>query len=386
MSDVARRPARSMTVGELEGLLVRTAPCDRMRLGARVPRGIAPSLELDAQPAARPLLGLAPRARPTSERSWRSPCRPACERSCASALPAARARCSSNPSWRPPPTTCAPTAGRSRSTARPLGAVATEDTRGRPLPHDTRCGPLPGGVVFVASHFADELRLAHLRPRAPLRHPRNGDPAMDLLATILTCSLYASDDAVVRAIAEGPSDKNPYFVAEHRRPCGRGSRRRRRRPRRRRLRAAGRSSPRAAGPCSAFSRFRPSWIDAFGRAARERVRPVHQHRHRHGHALGVRRRVRGKARRAAERQRRMLERTNRRACVLRKYEAAIGVGRLRGGDSARALGPAARERLDRGRAHLRAPEPRAPGALTGCSCPCPSPWRLRAPRPAVLRP
>ena len=35
---------------------------------------------------------------------------------------------------------------------------------------------------------------------------------MDLLATILTCSLYASDDAVVRAIAEGPSDPNPYFV------------------------------------------------------------------------------------------------------------------------------------------------------------------------------
>ena len=35
---------------------------------------------------------------------------------------------------------------------------------------------------------------------------------MDLLATILTCSLYASDDAVVRAIAEGPSSKNPYFV------------------------------------------------------------------------------------------------------------------------------------------------------------------------------
>ena len=30
---------------------------------------------------------------------------------------------------------------------------------------------------------------------------------MDLLTTILTCSLYASDDALVRAIAEGPSGK-----------------------------------------------------------------------------------------------------------------------------------------------------------------------------------
>jgi len=36
----------------------------------------------------------------------------------------------------------------------PLGAIATEDTRGRPLPHDERCGPVPEGNVFVASHFA----------------------------------------------------------------------------------------------------------------------------------------------------------------------------------------------------------------------------------------
>jgi conjugative transfer signal peptidase TraF len=36
----------------------------------------------------------------------------------------------------------------------PLGAIATEDTRGRPLPHDERCGPVPEGDVFVASHFA----------------------------------------------------------------------------------------------------------------------------------------------------------------------------------------------------------------------------------------
>jgi conjugative transfer signal peptidase TraF len=36
----------------------------------------------------------------------------------------------------------------------PLGAIATEDTQGRPLPHDERCGPVPEGDVFVASHFA----------------------------------------------------------------------------------------------------------------------------------------------------------------------------------------------------------------------------------------
>ena len=37
--------------------------------------------------------------------------------------------------------------------AAPLGAIATHDTRGRPLPSDERCGPLPEGDVFVASHF-----------------------------------------------------------------------------------------------------------------------------------------------------------------------------------------------------------------------------------------
>jgi len=34
-----------------------------------------------------------------------------------------------------------------------LGAVLTEDSAKRPLPHATGCGPLPEGQVFVASHF-----------------------------------------------------------------------------------------------------------------------------------------------------------------------------------------------------------------------------------------
>ena len=37
---------------------------------------------------------------------------------------------------------------------------------------------------------------------------------MDLLATILTCSLYISDDALVRAIAESTPESNPYFVVD----------------------------------------------------------------------------------------------------------------------------------------------------------------------------
>jgi hypothetical protein len=37
---------------------------------------------------------------------------------------------------------------------------------------------------------------------------------MDLLTTILTCSLYISDDALVRAIAESSAQSNPYFVID----------------------------------------------------------------------------------------------------------------------------------------------------------------------------
>lgn len=37
---------------------------------------------------------------------------------------------------------------------------------------------------------------------------------MDLLTTILTCSLYVSDDSLVRAIAESTSQGNPYFVLD----------------------------------------------------------------------------------------------------------------------------------------------------------------------------
>ena len=37
---------------------------------------------------------------------------------------------------------------------------------------------------------------------------------MDVLTTILTCSLYIGDDSLVRAVAESTPDKNPYFVVD----------------------------------------------------------------------------------------------------------------------------------------------------------------------------
>jgi conjugative transfer signal peptidase TraF len=37
---------------------------------------------------------------------------------------------------------------------RSLGAILTEDTAGRPLPHYGGCGPVSEGWLFVASHYA----------------------------------------------------------------------------------------------------------------------------------------------------------------------------------------------------------------------------------------
>lgn len=37
---------------------------------------------------------------------------------------------------------------------RNLGAILTEDTAGRPLPHYEGCGPVPDGWIYVASRYA----------------------------------------------------------------------------------------------------------------------------------------------------------------------------------------------------------------------------------------
>jgi hypothetical protein len=144
---------------------------------------------------------------------------------------------------------------------------------------------------------------------------------MDLLATILTCSLYASDDAVVRAIAEGPSDKNPYFLLNTAAPAdGLVA------PPKTEKEAATRSQELMAQGgrlLLGLLEVTPSWIDAFGQSLESAFDPCINI------AIGTAMlsefdaecadKVPPRTERA-----RMLERTNRRVCVLRKYEAAIG--------------------------------------------------------------
>jgi hypothetical protein len=144
---------------------------------------------------------------------------------------------------------------------------------------------------------------------------------MDLLTTILTCSLYASDDAVVRAIAEGPSDRNPYFVVnaavvETEPPA----------PPKTEKEATLRSAELVAQggkPLLGLLEVPPLWLSTFGRPLASAFDPCLNV------AIGTAmlsefdEQCAGRAPIPTERAR-MLERTNRRVCVLRKYEAAIG--------------------------------------------------------------
>ena len=146
---------------------------------------------------------------------------------------------------------------------------------------------------------------------------------MDLLATILTCSLYASDDALVRAIAEGPSGSNPYLVvntADGPAPTDPVPA-----PKSEREAIARVAELRTEGArlLLGLLEIPPSWLDAFGRPLPSAFDPCINV------AIGTAMLSEFDAQCASrvpardERSRR-LERTNRRVCVLRRYEDAIG--------------------------------------------------------------
>ena len=146
---------------------------------------------------------------------------------------------------------------------------------------------------------------------------------MDLLATILTCSLYASDDALVRAIAEGPSGSNPYLVvntADGPAPTDPVPA-----PKSEREAIARVAELRTEGArlLLGLLEIPPSWLDAFGRPLASAFDPCINV------AIGTAMLSEFDAQCASrvpardERSRR-LERTNRRVCVLRRYEDAIG--------------------------------------------------------------
>jgi hypothetical protein len=144
---------------------------------------------------------------------------------------------------------------------------------------------------------------------------------MDILTTILTCSLYASDDALVRAIAEGPSAGNPYVVVNAGSdptpvdppppPTGEKE-------------AVSRAQHLVADrarPLLGLLQLPPAWLDAFGQPLASAFDPCTNVAI--GTAMLSQFDYECRAPRAA-RENPALERTNRRACVLRKYEAALG--------------------------------------------------------------
>jgi len=146
---------------------------------------------------------------------------------------------------------------------------------------------------------------------------------MDVLTTILACSLYASDDALVRAIAEGSSGKNPYLVLDAALdptqidppPAPRSEAEA--------LSRAEELLTKGGRPLLGLLELPPSWLSAFGRELASAFDPCTNIAI--GSAMLSEFDFECGASPAARQGRALaLERTNRRACVLRKYEAAIG--------------------------------------------------------------
>ena len=149
---------------------------------------------------------------------------------------------------------------------------------------------------------------------------------MDLLTAILTCSLYAADDGLVRAIAESNPQSNPYFVldassnpTEVDAPA----------PPTSTAQAVARTSDilaKGGRPVMGLLQLPPAWLGAFGRALPEAFDPCVNIAI--GTAMlsdfdaqcaaprpGAGRGSKGRAASSAERRR----------CILRKYEEAIGM-------------------------------------------------------------
>jgi hypothetical protein len=145
---------------------------------------------------------------------------------------------------------------------------------------------------------------------------------MDLLTTILTCSLYASDDAVVRAIAEGPGEANAFLVVSAVADATQvmGSAPHTETDALRRVVDLGAKGGR---PLLGLLGVPPAWIEAFGRPLASAFDPCTNI------AIGSAMLSEfdyecASPPSGADERARALERTNRRACVLRKYEAATG--------------------------------------------------------------
>jgi Transglycosylase SLT domain len=155
---------------------------------------------------------------------------------------------------------------------------------------------------------------------------------MDVLTTILTCSLYLADDSLVRAIAESTSQSNPYFVfdaavdmTEVDPPAP---------PKTVEAAVARVEEVAAKGgrPLVGLMQLPPAWVSAFGRDLREAFDPCTNVAI--GSAMLSQFDYECDAERAAKPTARSRGRpaprshaagATRRACILRKYQDAIGL-------------------------------------------------------------
>jgi hypothetical protein len=145
---------------------------------------------------------------------------------------------------------------------------------------------------------------------------------MDLLTTILTCSLYASDDALVRAIAEGPSGSDPYLVLD---PVADAAQASAPAPARSETEATARArdlTAKGGRPLLGLLELPPAWLDLFGRPLASAFDPCTNIAI--GSAMLSEFDFECAGASPRDQRPRGLDRVNRRTCVIHKYEAALG--------------------------------------------------------------
>jgi hypothetical protein len=146
---------------------------------------------------------------------------------------------------------------------------------------------------------------------------------MDLLMTILACSLYGSDDALVRAIAEGSSGKNPYRVVDAALDPTQVDPPPAPKTEAEALARAQDLLEKGGRPLLGLLELPPSWLAGFGLDLPSAFDPCTNVAI--GSAMLSEFDFECSGRAATSQDRALaLEHAHRRACVLRKYEAAIG--------------------------------------------------------------
>lgn len=147
---------------------------------------------------------------------------------------------------------------------------------------------------------------------------------MDVLAALLACSLYPADDALVRALAESNSDRNPYFVYDPTLDPSAGERQSDPHSLEQALARQAEVTAKGARPLLGLLELPAAWVTAFGRDTAQAFDACTNI------AIGTAwlSTFESECARAAHAPRSHAAALEHRACVLRHYAEAVGMPEL----------------------------------------------------------